>query len=516
MGSKYIIDGITLDEYCKIHELNFKTQSNRVRNYIKNHPELDEKEAIKLAIARCGVHPGTKFMYGEISLAEWCRQNDKSYDCIISRVERLKETFPSINNNEATRIAIEDYSDKGIKYFYDGMPLVDYCKLHPEYAYSNISLYIRRKKEKNPSLTYQEIINSYFKTSHTTHTYHFIDDIPLLEYCDNYDIPYTSIIQTLAKIRKNEKYKDLSEQERLNIAKEEVITRLKNQAEKDNLNNIFSYLKKEKNIDDKMLKDFLLYLKIDYQNFMYLKEKFTSIADTILFIWYFYDKISEDFISVSNKRFEEITVLINSLPNTKEEIMKIDLYLLIALYKANLVDTRYLILLHQEDFNYYTLLDILKNYGVYWEDNEKKELIEDANLHILELIEKNNVNNAGMVVNYITKSTRFFLIKKVLDLLKQENNVSLNSPVYKDGKLEVIDMISKQNNESILSDKMQDVISSLDSLSQSFIYYKYYEQLSNKEISSIINIDLEELNAFEKSLLERLSENESLIKLVKE
>lgn len=70
MGSKYIIDGIPLDIYCKKHELNFRTQSNRVRDYIKKHPELSEKDAIKLAISKCGVHPGTKFMYGNISLAE--------------------------------------------------------------------------------------------------------------------------------------------------------------------------------------------------------------------------------------------------------------------------------------------------------------------------------------------------------------------------------------------------------------------------------------------------------------
>lgn len=152
-------------------------------------------------------------MYGNISLAEWCRQNDKSYDCMISRVESIKTSFPDINDNEATRIAVEDYSDKGIKYFYDGISLVEDCKLHPKYLYSSISSYIRRKKEKNPNLSYQEILDFYFDKTHTTHTYHFIDDVPLMEWCDNHDISYTSIIQTLAKMRKNIKYKNLSEQE---------------------------------------------------------------------------------------------------------------------------------------------------------------------------------------------------------------------------------------------------------------------------------------------------------------
>ncbi len=515
MGSKYIIDGIPLDVYCKKHELNFRTQSNRVRDYIKKHPELSEQDAIKLAISKCGVHPGTKFMYGNISLAEWCRQNDKSYDCMISRVESIKASFLDIDDNEATRIAIEDYSDKGIKYFYDGLPLVEYCRLHPEYLYSSVSLYIRRKKEKNPNLSDQEIIDSYFEIEHTTHTYHFIDDVPLMEYCDNYDITYTSIIQDLSRMRKNEKYKNLSEQERLNIAKEKAIIISKKRTERNNLNNIFSYLRREKNIDEKLLKDILLYLKIDYQNVIHLKDRFSNLSNTILFILYFYDKSSGDFISVSDGRVDDIFMLIKTLPNAKKEIMKIDLYLLIALYKANLLDTRYLILIHQEDFNYHTLLDILKYYGVYWEDDEKKEFIEDANLYTMELIERNNINNAGMVINYITKSIKFFFMNKVLKFMKEQNNVSIYSPIYRDGKLKVVDTISRKKSVGLLSDKIQDVIGSLDSVSQSFIYYKYYEQLSNMEISSILNIDLDELDAFEKSLLGRLSENESLKKLVK-
>ena len=54
MGSKYKIDGVSLDVYCKEHDLNFRTQQNRVREYIKKHPNLSEEDAIKLALSRCG------------------------------------------------------------------------------------------------------------------------------------------------------------------------------------------------------------------------------------------------------------------------------------------------------------------------------------------------------------------------------------------------------------------------------------------------------------------------------
>ena len=626
MGSKYIIDGIPLDAYCKKNELNFRTQSNRVRDYIKKHPELSEQEAIKLAISKCGVHPGTKFMYANISLAEWCRQNDENYDCMISRVENIKKSFPDIDDNEAVRIAIEDYNDKGIKYFYDGIPLVEYCKLHPESPYSSVLSYIRRKKEKHPNLDIQEIINSFFKIEHKQHTYHYIDGMSLMEYCDCYDIVYTSIISALSRMRKDNRYRDLSEQERLNIAIhnykrqylffgeetlasycrknnysyntvynyvmqmiksnpnisyteaiesafanikrygikyyyqglpliefckehglrvdyvrtrilyllqsksmllenaiEEAITYYENKKRLNNINEIFNYLKNTKNIDKKLLKKILEYLNIDYENILVLRTNFSNILDIIYFIWYFHDNNTENLMSVSNIRVEEILLLAQSLDSLsidKENILKIDLGYLIGIYKSNIFDTRYLILLHQENYHNHILLGLISYYNLNINEEDKKDIINDTNLFLLELIEKNNNNNISMVINYLNKSIKGFIINRVLTFINQQSNISLYSPIYKNKNSKnekvLIDKVSDAKiNDNPFSSDVQKIICSLDSLSQSFICYKYYKCLSNEEISRILNLDLVELSALEKSILERLYENESLKKLVK-
>lgn len=625
MGSKYIIDGMPLDVYCKKYELNFRTQSNRVRDYIKKHPELNEQEAIKLALSKCGVHfHNTKFWYGDISLAEYCRRNNKNYDCMISRVENIKNSSQNIDDNEAVRIAIEDYNDGGIKYFYDGIPLVEYCQLHPEYLYSSISLYIRRKRKKNPNLDTQEIINSYFEMNHTQHTYHFMDDVPLIEYCDSHGIVYASILSILSKMRMNDKYKNLSEQERLNIAIanykkpylfwnektlssycrennysynsvynymiqmmknnptitykeaiecafanikrygikyyykerplikyckehglredyvrarilyllqsknmildnaiEEAITYYERKKRLNNINKIFNYLKKTKNIDEKLLKDILLYLKIDYQNILFLMSKLSNILDAIYFIWYFHDIDSENLISISESRVKEIILSLQALSSisvVEENILKIDLGYLIGLYKANLFDTRYLILLHQENLHYHILLKLMKYYNLNLSEEDKRDIISDVNLYLLELVEKNNNNNIAMVISYLNKSIKGFIISKLLGFIKQQSNISLYSPIYqnKDSKNEkvLIDKIAATNSDNPFSDDVQEIICSLDSASQSFIYYKYYECLTNEEISSILNIDLDELVIFEKSILEKLSENDSLRRMV--
>ena len=171
--------------------------------------------------------------------------------------------------------------------------------------------------------------------------------------------------------------------------------------------------------------------------------------------------------------------------------------------------------MHQENFNYYTLLSILKSYELYLEDDEKREIIEDTNVNILRLLERNNINNIGMVISYVTKSTRLFILRKVKKIMNEKNNISLSSPVYKESQLKVIDILSIKSSESIVDNKVKDFIETLDRESQEFIYYKYYEQLSDNEVACLLRKSLNELEIFEKNLLKQLSKERALEKLLR-
>lgn len=204
----------------------------------------------------------------------------------------------------------------------------------------------------------------------------------------------------------------------------------------------------------------------------------------------------------------------NNLPIDKEDIMKIDLYLLIALYKANLMDTRYLIMLHQDDFTNYSLLEVLKKYGAYLEDYEKEELIETANKFMLKIIDKNNINNSGMFVSYITKSVRYRFVDILPDFLKARDNISIYSQEYTSGMLYLPDNKSKEKEETFASEQIRETILSLDKMSRYFIRLKYYEGLSDMEIARILNMKIKELKNFESRLLANLSKRESLKQLI--
>lgn len=515
--SKYIVFGVPLDVYCREHNLNFHTQSNRVRESIKKHPELSKEEAGNLAISKCGInYHNTKYWYGDITLAEWCSLNDKNYCTMVSRVEDILKDIPNLSDREATRIAIEDYDDNGIKYFFDGMPLADYCRLHPEYSYNSVLTYVRRTKAKNKSLGDQEIVNSYFQTEHSKYGYHFIDDMPLMEFCMLNGINYRSLISDLSIKRREEKYKHLSKNELLDILKEKHLILSKKRKERENLKKIFDYLKSEIDITDDVISKILEYLKIDYPKFLMVKNRFANFYDCITFIWYFYDNEVDGLKSVDDARIDEIIELSKNLPSTRDEIQKFSLYYLIAMYKANVLDTRNLIILHQENFQYNAILKVLKSLDIYWEDEDKWEIMKDANLLLLEIVERNNINNIGKVINYVTKSTRFFIGERIMKVLKDRNVISLFSPVFRNESINVIDRIVINNEESSVSEKVQKAISELDKEGQALVHYKYYECLSDDHIASILNLTLEELDDLNKRVLEYLSKDESLKKLVKE
>lgn len=623
MSSKYIIDGIPLDVYCKNNNLNLRTQSNRVRNYIKANPNLSQEEAIKLALSKCGQKPGktcAKYIYKGITLAAYCEQNNKNYYSYISRIDRIKALSPNILDTEAVRIAIEDYNDNGIKYFYQNIPLFEYCEQHPKYTYSSISTYIRRKLEKNPDANTQDIINNYFKETHNPHIYHAIDGMNLQEYCQKHNFSYSTIMSRLYRMRHNIAYKNLTEENILqlalskpqyrylfykgiplytyckdnnfsynsiyafviNLVKEKpeltyeqaielAITTIKRYGikyyyqdiplfeycKKHNLRvsyirnrilillsldgitlenavteavkyyerkqhfyylkRIFKYLNEFTNPDYTSLKQILTYLQIEEVNLEVLKDYFPNIRDIIYFIWYFHDNNENQLLSVSLNKAKEIFEQINSLNNIKQsKIMDIDMKILLGLYKANIMDTRYLIILHEENYIYYTLSNLETSYNLVMNKIDKEEIIDDCKIYLLELIENNNNNNIAMFISYITKSIRGFLTRKLIEYIKNRKNISIYSEAYKQNNktrknsylIEYLENKDDDHQFNPLKATIDGALNTLDDISKAFVYYKFYVCLNNEEIANILNIKITDLEFLEKSVLESLKNND--------
>lgn len=619
---KYFYEGKTLDEYCEEHGLNVDTQRNRIKSYSDEHPNLPIDEVIKTVLSTCG-KVFYKYEYDGKSLADYCRENELIYATMVDRVINLKKSNPSLTDDEATRIAVEEFNDRGIKYFYDGMPLVDYCRLHPEYNYISIRIYVMRKLEKNPEANVQEVIDSYFLVEHQKRTYHFVDGISLYAYCEQNGIVYNSIIKSLSKMRKMPEYSSLTEEERLKIALENYQTyvgcylyykgitlfsyckennysyntvynyifalmkehhditleeamesafasikrygikyyykgeplieycrkkglnektvrnRVTNSVNKtdttveeaiseaisyyerkkyyDDLKKVFQYLKENSFIDEEVLRKILEFLNIDYENVMELLGCYNNLSSIVNIIWYFHDNEEDKKLSISRETFQEVVKTAKELKNVSDsKVCEIDIMLLIGIYKAGLFDTRYLILLHQENYHYSRIRAFMLGYGLKDNLDFQKELNDTLNLQLLELLERNYNNNAGMVISYINKSMNGYLSAYFIKYRKEARIISLENSIGPDSshnRLRVIDKVALKETvtpEDEFSDGMKELLEDLESQEKLYIIYKFQTGLSDEEIATILKMSLEELNQFSRNVFLKLRNNEKI------
>ncbi len=623
MGSKYKYEGIPLDEYCKLHSLNLETQRNRVRNYIKKYPELSQDEAVKLALDNCGTRY-CKYKYKGKSLSLWCKENNENYCKMVSRVESLQEANKTLSLDRIVEIAIEEYNDKGIKYYYDGMPLVDYCKLHSEYNYNTVSTFIRREKKSYPEKDIQEIINSFFEKEHFSHTYHFVDGVPLLEYCAYNDISYSTILTMLCSMRKNEKYNNLTEEERLKLilknykrriflyykgqtlsnyckehnysyisvynyvvvllrddesleletAIEQALKNIKRYGIKyyyddiplyqycskhelnvknvrdrilsilskedipldeaisrsvkyyeqkkhyNNLRKIFCYLKETECIDVDILKRIVDYLNISYDNVVKLNRIFGNFSSTINIIWYFHDNKEGELLSASDdviSKVKKAIVFLSNIENNK--IKDVDLKLLVGIYKSGLFDTRYLIILHQEDYARHIISKFSNEYNINITADEINDIISATNVRLLECLDNIDSNIGGQIIKYFTKSIKGFVTNWFLNFInKRKNVVSLNAPVFdkSNSKKELLieDTLSVQEStDDLFSADMLSAFGDLNDLERLFIIYKYQECLPDSKIVTMLNVSYEQLCTIQDKALSVLKNNDTVKRL---
>lgn len=74
----------------------------------------------------------------------------------------MKKKDKTLSNDE---LVMEKFNNQNFRFFYQGMPLKEYCEKHPEISYSTIKGYISRKKAKYPNLTDIELIEKYLQKS---------------------------------------------------------------------------------------------------------------------------------------------------------------------------------------------------------------------------------------------------------------------------------------------------------------------------------------------------------------
>ncbi len=159
-----------------------------------------------------------KYIYEGISMKEYCRLNNISYDVIIARIRRNKEQNPYLSIDELVYQAINyEKLPKNTKYEYKDGLLIDYCRdknIKPQTMYSRIGIL----KKDNPDMSTDELIeksvNGTWKKGNRTKYYY--QGKSLKEYCVENGIKYHSIVKKIDRLK--EKYEVFSDNQLVLIA----------------------------------------------------------------------------------------------------------------------------------------------------------------------------------------------------------------------------------------------------------------------------------------------------------
>lgn len=208
--SKYYYNGVPLSLYCKENGINISTVRARIWKKRQN-PKYDrytDQEIVNMVVEAYGT--AIKYFYKGVSLRKYCLENNLKFGTIYERIISLKKRYPDFTNDELCVIAIEDFHNNNYRFYYNGVPLIEYCKEHPEINYNTIRSYINRELSKNPDLSINEIIENYInKENKGIYKYYYIG-IPLKKYCVDNNLNYGNIIAFISRCKEKEEYKNLS------------------------------------------------------------------------------------------------------------------------------------------------------------------------------------------------------------------------------------------------------------------------------------------------------------------
>lgn len=211
--NKYFYQGIPLSKYCKENNIDISTIRTRIwkKKQSKKYKQCSDQEIINMVVETYGL--GIKYMYKGISLRQYCIENNINCGTINSRISSLKKQNSTLTNDELVVLAMEEFDNKNFKFFYQGIPLKDYCKEHPEINYNTIKKFVNREIETNPNLSVQEAIEKYIAKEHKGRYKYYYCGIPLVQYCQENNLSYRNIITYISRYKNSSKFQNLSDDE---------------------------------------------------------------------------------------------------------------------------------------------------------------------------------------------------------------------------------------------------------------------------------------------------------------
>ena len=161
MSVKYFYKGKSLAQYCKENNISYIAVIKRMERAEKKGEPYNLNEIVEKISKGEKQENYTNHIYKGLKLIEYCKNNGIIYDSITQKLTKMKksEKYQGLSKDEMIDIAITTYRNSGapVKYFYEGISLVEYCNQN-RLNYPVIVKNIHKFKKENKSLSIEKII----------------------------------------------------------------------------------------------------------------------------------------------------------------------------------------------------------------------------------------------------------------------------------------------------------------------------------------------------------------------
>ena len=389
--------GQSLHSYCVQNDCLYSS----VRQYIVKRVDTWDKSIEKLideAVESCKRH-GIKYFYEGKTLVDYCKSHNLNVGTIAAGIRKDLEKNPNEDINEIVKRNVEKIRRKRVKYIYNGVPLVDYCKKN-DVDYNNVMnrYNTNLKKGLDEEEALKKAVESLYIDKPVRVKYMF-DGISLSKYCKKNNIPYNNIIQKIWALKK--KNNEKTDDEIIKMALEEY----KKITDKKAFRNALKELRVTKDVN--RLEPLCRELHLDFQNVYDLTlDGFTFYQAAAILLFYSDINDKNGYPLITDQRLLILLEIVKRLKNNPD-LEKVNLYTLIVIYKCDLLDTRPLIIKKMKNYTKKIVYEICPQYGISYTDYESyKEYIDLVEEYILKAVDRVSSTNEAEVISYFNLTVK--------------------------------------------------------------------------------------------------------------
>lgn len=557
----YFYNGMTLLKYCKLNNLNFSTINNRIRRLKKDYPEKNIDEIVEMAINF--KNRVKKNYYNNMPLSEYCKLNDLCYSTIESRIQKFKKKYPKKNTDEIVNLAV-NYETQPIKYYYKDLPLVEYCKLN-NLVYSKIRTRLYRLITEYPDKSINEIIEMAINFENKNIKYYY-NGKTFKQYCEENGIDYAFVLRRIRNLKKTNPNKTFEELFNIaldknnwdvkyyyneqtlrkwcvdnNISYGTIYARifrknkkgieieldkiLQDYNDKNVRMKVIGILNNESYISKEELKEACSFINISYKNVNELIKKKFSTKDAVNIVYFFGELNDNNEKIVSKKMLNYIKNFSNLIEQNLLDREWIDdnLLVLYKLYKCNLYDSRIIFVNHFKNYIYGLIHKTFDRFRIIEREEKIRDVYNELNLKLLELLNRCYTLNKLQMIKYIIVSLKFYCTDYCYNnFLNKEKSLDY----YDSDKSNLYNCLDSNKNDLALdeeivmsidgyfSESLKNAINDLDKNSLIFVKLKYILQYDNLLIADYLNLNVEEVDKIEESVLNYLRSKPEVVSLI--